>query len=123
NGGMAPTWDMTTHWPIAPESLSCFPGGGTDNCTTSTDPIAAADVQFPAAFQVQGTFANGKPSLMTLQLGFGSTPVLINLHRAIVSFDPQMPGAVTNGTIAGVINTQELIAAFQQVAGNISTSL
>jgi hypothetical protein len=123
NGGMAPTWDVSTHWPIAPESLNCFPSGGTDGCTASTNPIAAADVQFPAAFQVQGTFVNGAPSLMTLQLAIGGQPMWINVHSAVVSFDPLMPGAVTNGTIAGVINTEELIADLQQVAGHISTSL
>ena len=33
------------------------------------------------------------------------------------------PGSVTNGTIAGVIETGQLISALQQVAGAISTSL
>jgi hypothetical protein len=123
NGGTTPTWDMNTHWPIAPQSLTCFPAGGTDTCTTSTDPIAAANVKFPSAFQTKGTFVNGAPSLMTLELGIGGQPMTLNLHSAVVTFDPLMPGAVTNGTIAGVINTQELIAALKQVAGKISTSL
>ncbi|HTQ43203.1 MAG TPA: hypothetical protein VMI75_10645 [Polyangiaceae bacterium] len=123
NGGMAPTWDLSTHWPLGPESLNCFPSGGTDGCTTSTDPIGAADVKFPAAYQTQGTFVNGAPSLITLQISIGPTPMTLNLHGAVVTFDPQVPGAVTNGTIAGVINTQELIAALKQVAGQISTSL
>jgi hypothetical protein len=47
----------------------------------------------------------------------------LHLHSAVVTFDPQMPGSVTNGTIAGVLNTMEMIVAFQQVAGHISTSL
>lgn len=34
-----------------------------------------------------------------------------------------MPGTVTHGTMAGVLNTQELIAALEIVAGTISTSL
>jgi hypothetical protein len=123
HGGMAPPWDLNTHWPIAPESLNCFPSGGTDSCTTSTDPIMAADVKFPDAFQTHGTFVNGTASSLTLQLAIGGNLMVLNLHSAIVTFDPQMPGAVTNGTIAGAIDTQELIAAIKQVAGHISTSL
>ena len=123
NGGMAPAWDLTTHWPIAPELLNCFPSGGTDNCTTGTDPVGAADIKFPSAFQTRGTFVNGTPSLMTLQLAIGGQPILLNVHGAVVSFDPLMPGAVTNGTISGVINTEELIVALKHVAGRISTSL
>jgi hypothetical protein len=123
NGGTVPTWDLNTHWPIAPQSLSCYPSGGTDGCTASTDPIAAADVKFPAAFQTGGTFVNGTPADITLSLPMGGQALVVNLHDAVVTFYPQVPGSVTNGTIAGVLNTQELIAALQQVAGQISTSL
>ncbi len=132
NGGTTPTWDKNTHWPIAPQSLTCFPAGGTDTCTTSTDPIAAADVKLPAPFQNNGTFAadgrpgggmSGTPSNITLQLAIGGQPMTLNLHSAVVSFDPAMPGAVTNGTIAGAVDTGELIAALKELAGHISTSL
>ncbi len=123
NGGTVPTWDLSTHWPIAPQSLSCYPSGGTDNCTASTDPITAADVKFPAAFQTGGIFVNGTPADITLSLPMGGQALVVNLHDAVVSFSPQMPGSVTNGAIAGVLNTEELIAALQQVAGQISTSL
>jgi len=123
HGGMLPTWDLNTHWPVAPESLNCFPSGGADGCTTSTDPIAAADVRFPAAFQTQGTFVNGTPSSLTLRLAIGGNLMVLNLHSAVVTFDPQMPGAVTNGTIAGAIDTAELITALKLVAGHISTAL
>jgi hypothetical protein len=121
--GGAPTWDMNTHWPIRPELLNCFPSGGTDSCTASTDPIAAADVQFKSGFQTKGTFVNGTPSLLSLSLTFSGNTITLNVHSAIVSFDPQAPGSVTNGTIAGVINTEELIAGLKQIAGHISTSL
>jgi hypothetical protein len=123
NGGMVPTWDLSTHWPIAPNSLSCYPSGGTDSCTASTDPVAAANVKFPAAFQTSGTFVNGTPADLTLSLPLSGQALVVNLHNAVVTFYPEVPGSVTNGTIAGVLDTQELIAAIQQVAGSISTSL
>lgn len=121
--GGAPSWDMNTHWPIRPELLNCFPAGGTDSCSASTDPIMAADVKFGSAFQTNGTFVNGTPSLLSLSLTFSGNTITLNVHSAIVSFDPQSPGSVTNGTIAGVINTEELIAGLKQIAGHISTSL
>lgn len=120
--GGAPTWDMNTHWPIRPELLSCDQGG-TDSCTSSTDPIMAAQVKFASAFQTNGTFVNGSPSLLSLSLTFSGNTITLNVHSALVSFAPQMPGSVTNGTIAGVINTEELIAGLKQIAGHISTSL
>jgi len=123
NGGTTPTWDLNTHWPIAPDSLSCYPIGGTDNCTASTDPVATANVKFPAAFQTGGTFVNGTPADITLSLPMGGQALVVNLHDAVVTFYPQVPGSVTNGTIAGVLNTEELIAALQKIAGQISTSL
>lgn len=119
----APTWDMNTHWPIRPELLSCFPSGGTDSCTKTTDPIMAADVKFPSAFQTKGTFVNGTPSLLSLALTIGGNAITLNVHSAVVSFDPQAPGSVTNGTIAGVINTEELINSLKTIAGHISPSL
>ena len=120
--GGAPTWDLNTHWPVRPELLNCYQGM-TDNCTSSTDPIAAANVKFPMAFQNKGTFVNGSPSLLSLSLTIGGNTITLNVHSAIVSFDPQMPGSVTNGTIAGVIDTTELIMGLKQIAGHISTSL
>ena len=120
--GGAPTWDMNTHWPVRPELLNCDTNG-TDNCTTSDDPIAQANVQFKSAFQNKGTFVNGTPSLLSLSLTIGGNTITLNVHSAVVSFDPQMPGSVTNGVIAGVINTEELIAGLKQIAGHISTSL
>jgi hypothetical protein len=121
--GGAPTWDMNTHWPIRPELLNCFPAGGTDSCTAMTDPIASADVQFKSAFQTKGTFVNGTPSSLSLSLTIGGNTITLNVHSAVVSFDPSSPGSVTNGTIAGVINTTELINSLMQIAGHISTSL
>jgi hypothetical protein len=125
NDGGAPSWDMNTHWPIRPELLNCYPSGGSDSCSSSTNPITAADVQFPHAFQTKGTWVNGTPGDLQLSLTIGGNAITLNVHSAVVSFDPSSsgPGSVTNGTIAGALNTQELIASLMQIAGHISTSL
>ena len=120
HGGSSPAWDLGTHWPIRPETLNGCPGGV---CPAGTDPIASARVKFTAAYQKDGTFVNGSPSSMLLVLGTGGASLTLQVHSAIITFDPKVPGVVTNGTIGGVLITTELVSAFQAVAGSISTSL
>ena len=126
NGGTTPTWDLNTHWPIAPESLSCYPSGGTDNCSAGTNPVTVADVRFPAAFEKQGYFVGGTPVDITLSLPVSGQALVLNIHEAIVTFSMPGTGGIETGpggTIAGVLNPQELVAALQPIAGHISTSL
>jgi hypothetical protein len=116
-----PTWNASTHWPIAPEYMTnCTLSTG---CPAGTDPVAAATLRFPHAFQIGGTFSTGSPFDLALQISMGGQPMTLTLHSAMVTFAPLAPGAVTNGTIAGVLDTQEFIAQLQQVAGRISTAL
>ena len=116
-----PAWDLTTNWPVAPGSLvGCTPTGG---CPPGTNPITSVRVTFPRAYQNAGTFVSGSLVPISLPIQFGGAAMTVNIQSAIVTFDPAMPGSVTNGTIAGVISTQDFIASQRQIAGNISTSL
>jgi hypothetical protein len=119
--GGAPAWDLSTVWPVAPGSVNgCTATGG---CPAGTDPVASAAVTFPKAFQVNGTFVSGVPVPITLPIAFGGQPLVVNIQSAVITFDPAGPGQVTNGTIAGVVSTTDLINSLQEVAGRISTSL
>ena len=116
-----PTWDRSTVWSVAPGTVSgCTAAGG---CPAGTNPIASARARWPSAFQVKGTFASGTPVDIMLPVSVGGQTVPIDIRSAIVTFSPGGPGAVTNGTIAGVLSTQEFVATLHQIAGNISTSL
>jgi hypothetical protein len=66
---------------------------------------------------------NGSPSDVTLSLGIGGQTLQIVAHSAVLTFDHSAPGSVTNGTIAGVIRTTELLSAVQGIAGHISHAL
>jgi hypothetical protein len=117
----APSWDPSTVWPVAPEYINgCTPTGG---CPTGTNPITSAQITFPMAFQSGGTFVSGTPIAMSFPIGIGGQSLVLNIQSAILTFEPQAPGAVTNGVVAGVVATQDIINALQQVAGRISTSL
>ncbi len=115
-----PAWDTTTRWPILPTAINgCTPTAG---CPAGTDPVKNAQIRFPTAYQAAGTFVSG--ALMDVDLSFGSASLLdLPIRSAVISFSPKAPGAVTNGTVAGVMVTSEYIAALQAEAGQISTSL
>ena len=118
--GGTPAWNLGTHWPIRPESLNGCPNG---ECPVGTDPIASAAAQFPSAYQKNGTFVSGSPSNLVLYLPLGAGSLTLDVQSGVVTFGPDVPGSVTDGTIAGAIPTTQLVAAFQAVAGSISTSL
>jgi len=116
----APAWNLGTHWPIEPESLNGCPAGV---CPAGTNPVTNAKVQFPTAYQKNGTFVSGGPVEILLNLTFVGVPFPLSIHSATLTFTPNIPGSVTGGTIAGVLAMTELISAFQGAAGAISTSL
>jgi len=121
DGGAGPAWNTSPVWPVLPGLLNgCTSTGG---CPSGTNPITASEVQFPNAFQANGTFVNGSPSPITLSLSIGGQTLSLDIASAVISFQPDAPGSVTNGIIAGVLNTQDLLNGLQSVAGNISQSL
>jgi len=117
----SPSWDLSTVWPVAPESVSgCTAASG---CPAGTNPVASALVKLPSAYQAGGTFVGGTDVDVTFTFDLGGQLLPIAIRSAILTFSPGGPGAVTDGTLAGVISTQDFIAQLRQVAGDISTSL
>lgn len=128
DGGSVPSWDTTTNWPVLPDPgliQGCTPysasGGG--GCPANTDPVANAVIKFSSAYQNNGTFVNGTPAPLTLSLSIGGQQLALEIDSAVITFQPNGPGSVTNGIIAGVLDSQKLIDAVKNIAGNISTSL
>jgi hypothetical protein len=121
--GGAPAWDTTTVWPVLPDPGLITGCSATAGCPSGTDPVKDAVIQFNGAFQTKGEFVSGAPNPLTLSLSIGGQTLSLDIASAVISFDPSSPGSVTNGTIAGVLDTQDLISGLMNVAGNISTSL
>ena len=117
--GGAPSWNLGTHWPVAPETLNGCPNGV---CPSGTDPLAAAKVQVTGAYQSDGLFVGRAPGAVAFGILFSGQRLPLTIHDGVVTFSPTA-GGVTNGTIAGALSTQELVNALQQIAGAISTSL
>lgn len=110
-----PTFTIADNWPVRPELLS-----------VATDP-KSSKVKFGDAYVVNGTFVNADPgsatSDITIALSFSGVALSLTIHRAIVTFDHTQAGLADNGTIAGVIGTDELITGLKAVAGRISPTL
>ncbi len=115
DGAAAPTFDSSTDWPVNPALLSdgTIAGG--------------SKIKFNSAYAVNGTFVSGDLSTggitVTISLVFQGVALALSVNHAVITFDHTGPNDAANGTIAGVINTEELITGLQSVAGRISTSL
>ena len=106
-----PTFTSADDWPVRPELLS-----------NKTDPNSST-IKFTDSYVVNGTWVNGGQSDVKISLVFSGVALDLTVHKASLTFDHTGPNKADNGTIAGVINTTELIDGLRKVAGRISTSL
>ena len=111
--GGVPAFDSSTYWPVLSTSVK-------DGQTIASGSV----VQFGNSYVSNGTFVSGPgPNPVVLPLVFQGVPFPLAIHNAVFTFDHVDHADAVNGTIAGVLNTQEFINALQAVAGQISISL
>jgi hypothetical protein len=114
-GATAPTFDSTTDWPVNAQLL-----------VNPTD-VTKSSIVFPDAYVVNGTFVSGdlKAGGITVKISlvFQGVPLTLSVNHAVITFDHTTANDAANGTIAGVIDTSELITGLKSVAGRISQSL
>ncbi len=60
---------------------------------------------------------------VSISLVFQGVPLTLSVNHAVITFDHTTANDAANGTIAGVIDTEQLITGLQSVAGRISPSL
>ena len=106
-----PGFGPTTDWPVRVEGLA-------DGLTIAGGPKLA----FGDGYVSSGTFVGGGGDF-PFSISFGGLEVPIFIHHAVVTFDHSAPGTAANGTIAGVLDTEELITGMKKIAGQISTTL
>ena len=111
-----PTFDSTTDWPVNGALLN-----------NPSDISSGSKINFNAAYIANGTFVSGDLStggiVVSISLVFQGVPLTLSVNHAVITFDHTSPTAAANGTIAGVIDTEELITGLKSVAGRISASL
>lgn len=106
-----PGFGPTTDWPVRVEGLA-------NGLTIAGGPKLA----FGKADVSNGTFA-GSGLDFPVSISFGGLGVTLLIHHAIVTFDHTSPGTAANGTIAGVLDTEEFILELKKAAGLISPVL
>lgn len=100
--GKAPAFGPTLDWPY------------------HADPkIAISD-----AYINNGTFVNGTGgSTVKLSIAVQGQTLTLNINHAIITFDHTSPDELTNGTIAGVLATEELVTSITSIASSLTAQL
>ena len=115
DGGAPPTFSPSDNWPVLDSLL-----------TNPSDP-SSSKIQFPNAYVVNGTWVNGpfgaQSNDIVISISLSGVSLDLTVHKAVLTFDHTAAAKADNGTIAGVIKTEELIDGLQKVAGRISTQL
>jgi len=108
-----PAFDSSTDWPVLSTSVK-------DGQNVSS----GSKMVFGDAFISSGTFiTQTAPDPLVLSLSFNGVPVELHLHDSTITFQHSSPDDLTNGTIAGVLDTEEFVATLKTVAGQFSPTL
>jgi hypothetical protein len=115
-GSAPPAFDSTTDWPVSGLLLN-----------NPTDINSGSKIVFNQAYITDGTFVSGDLATggvqVSISLVFQGVPLTLSVNHAVITFDHKTANGASNGTIAGVIDTEQLITGLQSVAGRISASL
>jgi hypothetical protein len=113
--GGTPAFDSTTDWPVNAQLL-----------VNPSDPTKSK-ITFSDSYVVNGTFVSGDLKTggvqVSISLVFQGVPLTLSVNHAVITFDHTTANDAANGTIAGVIDTAQLITGLKSVAGRISQSL
>lgn len=108
---IAPAWDGTDEWPVIYELLE---GGD----------ITKPKVEFPDSYVVKDpasgarTWVSGDFGDVTLNLSISDFTLSLNIRHAVISMELADDNATaTNGTIAGILDTEQLITELGKVSG------
>lgn len=112
-----PKWDGSDVWPVIPELLM---GGDI------TKPL----VQFESSYLAKDpktmarTWVSGSAATIKLNLSIAGFTLGLDIHSALISADLSPDNTkATNGTIAGIINTDQLIMELAKIAGSFDKNL
>lgn len=76
------------------------------------------------AYINNGTFVNGTGgSTVKLAIAVQGQTLTLNINHAIITFDHTSPDELTNGTIAGVLATEELVTSITNIASSLTDQL
>jgi hypothetical protein len=122
-GSIPPTWSGTDEWPVSCELLqSCLVS------ETPQLPVNSSKVQFLNSYVKAGTWVSGTKGdgILGLSLSVAGYALNLTIHRAIISakLGTETPVATSgsNGIVAGILKTEEVLGSLQQVAGKLNSN-
>ncbi len=104
--GHAPAFDGSDAWPVRPEWL------------TNPSDVTTSKLSFPQSYVINNTWVSGTGGHIVVPLLISGFELELDIGAAVASF--QMPAAHTSGTdgtIAGVLDTEQFASAFKKAAG------
>jgi hypothetical protein len=108
----APKWDGTDEWPLVPELLN-----------NASDP-GSAKVQFPTSYVADNTWVSGSEGTVKLSISVQGYALSLNINKAIISAKLAADHkSASDGIIAGVLDTEQLIAELKKIAGNFDAGM
>lgn len=108
---LKPKFDGTDVWPVSAELLS-----------NPMDP-KSSKIVFPQAYVAGNTWVSGTKGTVSLQLSISGYTVSLDINNAYVTLELGAGNTSgTNGTIAGVLNTEQLVEQISKVAAAFEQS-
>jgi hypothetical protein len=105
-GDTPPKWDGTDKWPLINELLN----NGDAN---------SPKVSFPNSYLVGNTWVSGSKGTVSLNISVAGYTIALDIADAVITMDlSEDHKKATNGTIAGVLDTEALISQLGVVAGS-----
>jgi hypothetical protein len=117
-----PVWDGSDVWPLYCDLMSECKTSGTSQRSAGNKSL----VTFPNSYVADGTWVSSTGANVTLVLAVGGITISLDIKKAVItaemgSGDP--PTSATNGIIAGILETEQVVTTISQTAGFISSSL
>jgi hypothetical protein len=108
-----PKWDGNDEWSVSPALLA-----------DGQSIAGGSKVKFADSYVNKGLFVSGSNATVTLSLSIGGASLDLTIQKATISFKKPASGVqATEGTISGVLATEQLISELKKVAGRVSTTL
>ncbi len=118
DGSVNPAFDTTTDWPVLPDLLV----DPNDLSKGSQDHFGDAYIAGGAFTTSDVVWTNPEPPI-AIDLVFSGVPVSLTIHNPLITFDHSSPSTATNGMIAGVFETAQVLSALRAIFGLASPSL
>ncbi len=109
----APKWDGTDEFAVLPGLLK-------DGASIA----GGSKVTFGDSYINKGIFVSGSDATVTLSLSVGGAALDLTINKATISFKKPASGVLASeGTISGVLATEQLISELKKVAGRFASAL